>query len=184
MRFNLITTGHPVCFFIAALMALLTVVVTIQPASADPFKKVPAEHNGRREMMQQKLGLTDAQVKALESARSADREKASQLKSQLMNKKKALMQYMGSTNANKAQAMTMQDEILRLEKQLSEMRINSWFDMREILTPEQLETMKTMREKRHSHGGGERMMHRQGESNNNREGDQRRRFGQKNRGDW
>jgi periplasmic protein CpxP/Spy len=127
---------------------------------------------GRSEMMEQ-LGLSAEQKQKVKALMEQGKSQSQALNQQLKTKRQAMMQYLQSPNASEATARSMNAEISDIQKNLSELRLKTWFGMRSILTPEQLQKLNQMKGKRPgSHmgqgnegGGGQGpgRMHQQGQ---------------------
>lgn len=144
---------------IAAVVSVSTTLVAIaQPAGEQPEK--------RHELIMKKLGVTPAQAEELKAIREGNRREGGQLKEEIRLKQKALMAYMTSPGATEAGALDRQNEIAALRNRMSELRIKTWFAIREKLTPEQLEKLTRMR-RRIMQNRGQR--HRSGHHGPNRQ---------------
>jgi Spy/CpxP family protein refolding chaperone len=67
------------------------------------------------------------------------------------------MQYLQSPNANESQARALNAEINDLQRQLSELRLKTWFGMRAQMTPEQIQKLNQMKGQfRGGQGNGDR----------------------------
>lgn len=113
-----------------------------------PSNLPPAERDARRKEMQSKLGISDEQSAKLKAIREHNHGKAEQLHQQMRLKRQALMEYVSTPNSDPEKARAMQQEIDQLQKQISNLRMDAWFEMRKVLNPEQLRQMQSIREKR------------------------------------
>ena len=107
--------------------------------------------------MFERLNLTAEQKQKLQSVRQQKQGQGQQLHQQIEQKRKALMQYMTQPNASESKALSMSKEIANLQEQAAEMRIQTWFQMKAIFTPEQLQQLQQMRQQvgqRRAQGGG------------------------------
>jgi Spy/CpxP family protein refolding chaperone len=89
------------------------------------------------ETMMKELGITDEQKQKLDLIMSETKTQADPVAKCMMEKKKALMQYIFSSQANKEQAMCKAKEIADLKYQLEGIMINGMFQAKCILTPAQ-----------------------------------------------
>lgn len=126
---------------------------SLQIAQARPNVS-PAEREKRRQYFIKALGLSPDQAQKIQAIKQQGREQSKVLDQQLHTKRQALMQYLQSPTANESQARAMNAEINTLQKQLSELRLKSWFSMRAIMTPEQLQKMKQLKPPGGRHPGG------------------------------
>lgn len=118
--------------------------------SARNSEAVRAEWAERHEQMARQLGLTPEQQKKFQTLRQQGRSQSQAQRQQLRSKRQALMQYLRTPQAMEARALQMQAEVNDLQKQMSEQRIKAWFQMRETLTPEQLQKLGQLKPKRPS----------------------------------
>lgn len=114
-----------------------------------------ASANHRPHIMEQ-LGLTPEQSQKVKSIKAQGRSQSSALHQQLLTKRQALMKYLQSPGASETQARNMNADINETQRQLSEVRLKTWFAMRSQLTPAQLQKLNQLTPKRSSgpHGGG------------------------------
>lgn len=93
----------------------------------------------------QTLQLSQEQKASLEKIQMEGKSKAVSLKSQLSKRRQEMLDYLSSTDAREEKANQMQHELAQLQEELSQLRITTWFQMRKILTPQQLETLSNFR---------------------------------------
>lgn len=109
-------------------------------------------HDGDRgpmmESMFEKLNLTTEQREKIKTIRQQGQDKTKAQREQLQAKRTELYQLVRSANSTKDQALAKQREVNALQNQLAEARIASWFEMRAVLTPEQLKQFEEMKPKR------------------------------------
>lgn len=101
----------------------------------------------RRSQMMEQLGLSAEQKQKVKALMEQGKGQSKSLNEQLKTKRQAMMQYLQSPNASEAKAKSMNNEINDIQRQLSELRLKTWFDMRSILTPEQLQKLNQMKGK-------------------------------------
>lgn len=109
--------------------------------------KPEAGANQRPRLLEQ-VGLSPEQRQKVQAIREQGRAQSEALRQQLETKQQAMMRYLQSSNADEAQARTLNADINRLQQQLSEARLKTWFSIRQQLTPEQLEKLKALKAKR------------------------------------
>ncbi len=98
-----------------------------------------------------RMGISPEQLQRIQAIQQQGKNESNSLMQQLKSKRQALMQYMQSPNATEAQARALSNDMQRIQGQLSDLRIRTYFRMRNEMTPEQFQMfLKT----RQSHGGG------------------------------
>ncbi|MCE3234672.1 MAG: Heavy-metal resistance [Vampirovibrio sp.] len=127
----------------------------------------PAEREQRRQRMIKELGLNPEQAQKMKAIKEQGRGQGRALNQQLHAKRQALMQYLQSPGANEAQARSMNNDINNLQKQISELRLKSWFAMRKVMTPEQLQKLNRLKRP----GGNNRPGSHAGPPDHDRDGD-------------
>ncbi len=159
---------------LAGLMAAsVMLTMAAAPSFAEPgqasgkqvghHKMMKGKHGGGHEKMFEQLGLTDAQKEQMKALREGNKEAGKALHQELRAKRKALMKYMSSPDATKEQALSLSREVDKIQGQLSEKRINSWFEMRSILTPEQREKFAQIAEQKKKQWQARKGQKRQGQ---------------------
>jgi Spy/CpxP family protein refolding chaperone len=137
-----------------SLMACLPVIVHAQTAAptARPTD-VPAVHLSRKELME-KLNLTSEQKKALRKNRAAYRKKNAELDGQLKVKKVELESEMEKPDYDEAKLEKIADEIGDLQGTKIKEKIKSELTVeKKILTPQQVEQLKSLQGKETSASG-------------------------------
>ncbi len=99
----------------------------------------------RQQQMIQQLGLSPDQAEKVKGIMQQGKAQSQALHQQLRTKRQAMMKYLQSPDANESQARSMNADINDLQRQLSEIRLKSWFAMRSQMTPEQLQKMSQMK---------------------------------------
>lgn len=99
----------------------------------------------RQQQMIQQLGLNPDQAEKVKGIMQQGKAQSQALHQQLRAKRQAMMKYLQSPEANESQARSMNADINDLQRQLSEIRLKSWFAMRAQMTPEQLQKMSQMK---------------------------------------
>jgi len=112
-----------------------------------------AKKEAHHQKMMDELGLTPDQASKIKTIREQNHSQAKSIHDQLQGKRKNLMEYMSSDNADPNKAKSMQQDIDQLQGQLSDLRMNTWFEMKKNLTPEQLTKMQTLRDQHQQNRG-------------------------------
>lgn len=107
-----------------------------------------AQFEERHERLMSQLNLTADQQAQLKALREQGKNQAQERHQQLQAKRRNLMSYLKSPNATEDRALQLQNEINALQNQMSAQRIHTWFRMRKILTPEQLQKLEQMKMQR------------------------------------
>lgn len=94
------------------------------------------------------LGLTDEQMTKLKTTQQESMAEARKIQQQARERRKALMEYIASPEAKEEKASVMQRELNENLEALAQLRLRSWFKMRSILTPEQLQKLVSERKQR------------------------------------
>jgi Spy/CpxP family protein refolding chaperone len=102
----------------------------------------------RCETMMKELGVTPEQKQKLDAIMQESMTQAEPVMKSIREKKKALMQYMMTSQATKEQALCMAKEINDLKYQLEQIRINSMFEAKCVLTPEQQQKFIELHQKK------------------------------------
>jgi Spy/CpxP family protein refolding chaperone len=88
------------------------------------------------------LNLSEEQREKLKTMMQEGREKNHALREKSKGRYRAMMDYMADPAATEAKALEMQRDIQADQAKMSELRIQSWFKMRSVLTPEQLQQVQ------------------------------------------
>ena len=88
------------------------------------------------------LNLSEEQREKLKTMMQDGREKSQALREKSKGRYRAMMDYMADPSATEAKALEMQRDIQADQAKMSELRIQSWFKMRSVLTPEQLQQVQ------------------------------------------
>jgi Spy/CpxP family protein refolding chaperone len=126
-----------------AMALLLSSVVQAQPAGKAAASAIDPEAR-----LAQNLDLTPKQARELKEIRQRARQDAQALHTQIRAKHQALATYLTSPNATERGALALQKEINELQGRMGEIRIRTWFDMREKMTPEQIQKFAELRGQR------------------------------------
>lgn len=110
----------------------------------------------RHEQMMQQLGLSPEQRQKIKAIMQQGRTESQALHQQLKAKRQALMQYLQSSDANETRARSLNAEINDIQRQLSELRLKTWFAMRSLMTPEQIQKLGQMKSQFRGGSGGRR----------------------------
>lgn len=100
------------------------------------------------EKMFERLNLTAEQRDKIKTLRKQGHEKMKAQREQLSTKRKELHQLVRSSSSTREQTIAKQREVNVLQDQLAEARLNTWFDMRAVLTPEQLKQFDELKAQR------------------------------------
>jgi Spy/CpxP family protein refolding chaperone len=101
-----------------------------------------------KEGIYKELNLTPEQHKKIEENRKAQREKASQLRTTMMEKDKQLLQALKDPGVTRANIEPLVNEIKSLQAQLIDQRVSGIFAVKEILSPKQISKFNQLMEKR------------------------------------
>lgn len=117
-----------------------------------PKASAPSEHSGRRhneneahQAFSKQLGLSPEQSQKVKAIMQEGHQQSQTMKEQLRAKRKALMQYLQTPNASQSQALSMNADINATQRQMSELRLKTFFAMRAQLTPEQLQKLPQLK---------------------------------------
>lgn len=144
---------------LAVLALPLALLLNCVPGSvsADPSKhggqpQARATHaasasDDRHQQMMKDLGLSPEQGQKVKSTLEQGRAQSQALREQLKTKRKAMMQYLQSSNATETGARNLNNEINDLQRRLSEIRLKTWFSMRSQLNSEQLQKLQAIKAK-------------------------------------
>ncbi len=116
------------------------------------------DREAKRQKMMEQFGLTPEQMEEFKSIREASKTEANALKSEIRQKRQAMMTYMQSADANERQALSMNREMSDLMARVGALRIKTLFQMKGVMTPEQYEKFVAQRKQMH-----QRMKGRQGQ---------------------
>ena len=104
--------------------------------------------HGPMDKMFDKLNLTAEQREKIKTIRQQGQERNKTQREQLMTKRKELHQLVRSASSTREQTIATQREVNALQDQLAEARLNAWFEMRAVLTPEQLKQLSQLKPQR------------------------------------
>jgi Spy/CpxP family protein refolding chaperone len=99
----------------------------------------------RHAQIMSQLGLTPEQQAQFKALREQGKSQGQDLRQQLHSRRQGLMEYLKSPDATETRALQMQSEMNTLQSQMSTQRIHTWFQMRKILTPEQLQKLNQLK---------------------------------------
>jgi Spy/CpxP family protein refolding chaperone len=91
--------------------------------------------------MMKKLGLTSDQQKKINHIADQGRKKSKPLTQKLMVERQALWAYLKSPKADEKEALKRTSDVRKIRQQISELRLHTWFAIRKVLTPQQLEKL-------------------------------------------
>ncbi|HEY9900484.1 MAG TPA: periplasmic heavy metal sensor [Pantanalinema sp.] len=132
-----------------ALFALTLGLATLGAPAAFAGPDGPRGHGDVQRMVERRmdrmfrhLEVTPEQRTKLEEIHRKQTEFAKAQRQVLKSKEKELSTLLKSPSATRDQALAKNREIDGIKQKLSESRIQSWFDSRAVLTPEQLKKME------------------------------------------
>jgi Spy/CpxP family protein refolding chaperone len=103
-------------------------------------------------------GIAPEKAQKIRAIREQNQKAIEPLKTKAKTQRQALMDYMANPNANAQQAQTMSEQLHQTMIQMDNLKLQSWFDMRQHLTPEQMQKLVNARQQRLA-AGREKMMH-------------------------
>ncbi len=102
----------------------------------------PAARGFHRQQMMEKLNLTDAQKKQLDGMRTAMQKEAVQLRSRVQLARIDLRELVRADEPVRSAIEKKLNEIASIQTEQKMLRINHWFDVKKVLTPEQQKIWK------------------------------------------
>ncbi|HEY9745749.1 MAG TPA: Spy/CpxP family protein refolding chaperone [Oculatellaceae cyanobacterium] len=117
----------------------------VERGEVRPHKPEFAENHKR---IIEQLNLSEEQQARIKTIREQGKAQGKALHEEIRAKRRELMTYLKSPNASEAKALAIQSEIDALQAKLSAKRIHVWFQMREVLTPEQLKQLQSLQKPR------------------------------------
>ena len=133
------------------LVGMLGVMPAMSWADYRQQNIVFAQHRSsesRRQKMMDELGLSADQKTKINTVRQHRRNKVRPMMEQLKAKRRSLQAYLQSPNATPGEARARQQELSRLEAQLQDQRLQTWFEIRQVLSAEQLQQIQAKRQQR------------------------------------
>ena len=124
----------------AFLLASL-ICASLAVAQPGPMHRGPMGQGGR-ELLAERLNLTDDQAKQFETLTSALEKKQIAIRSKIMSLRVDLRGLMREENPSKADIQGVQGQIGTLRAELQANRTDFWFDVNKILTPDQRKDWK------------------------------------------
>jgi Spy/CpxP family protein refolding chaperone len=136
----------------AALLLLSTPAFCLGPNAPKPQPSREASdeiqaHQAEHQAFSKQLGLSPEQAKKVNAIMEEGHRQSRALKVQLRAKRQALMQYLPTPNATQSQALALNAELNALQRQISELRLKTFFAMRAQLTPEQLQKLSQLKQR-------------------------------------
>ncbi len=140
--------------------ALLAGAMSLSALAAAPALAQPDAHRGRAahdmsaaphgkmDRMFDKLNLSAEQREKIKTLRQQGQERMKPQHQQLMAKRRELHELVRSAGSTREQAIAKQREVSAIQNQVAEARMNTWFDMRAVLTPEQLKQFEQLKPQR------------------------------------
>lgn len=95
------------------------------------------KQGGHMEKLFDELNLTEQQKAQLKSIRESSKASSQGVHDQMRSQHKAFADYLSSPGATESGARSKLNQMLDMQRQMGESRIQTWFKMREVLTPEQ-----------------------------------------------
>lgn len=102
------------------------------------------EGHGFQNMIQ-KLDLSPEQSQKVNLIMQRGKQQGQALHQTIRKKRQDLMRYLHAPDSTESQAMAMNSEINAMQRQMSELRLKTWFAMRAIMTPEQRQKLQKLR---------------------------------------
>lgn len=102
------------------------------------------------------LNLNKEQQQKVEKIISEGHRDGHVLKEQLRAKRRALIQYLQTADANQTQALSLNTEINTLQRQLGELRLKTFFSMRAQFSAEQIQKLQHLQKSHRFEPGGYR----------------------------
>lgn len=106
-----------------------------------------AEMKQKMDKMFTEIGVDCNQKQKIDAIIQASKVKQEAIHKCMHEQKKALFQYMMTPNATKEQALCLENGISKLHEQSHELRINTFFEMKKVLTPCQQQKMAEYHQK-------------------------------------
>lgn len=106
------------------------------------------DRESRHLQVMQRLGLTPEQSEKMRTVMQQGKSQSRELHQQLQSKRQAFMRYIQTADAQEAQAQRLHNEMNELQHRLGELRVKTWFQMRQLLTPEQRQKLEQLRQNR------------------------------------
>ena len=137
--------------------ALLAGAMSLSALAAAPALAAPDGHrghavhakdgapHGKMDRMFDKLNLSAEQREKIKTLRQQGQERMKTQHQQLMAKRRELNELVRSAGSTREQAIAKQREVNAIQNQVAEARMNTWFDMRAVLTPEQLKQFEQLK---------------------------------------
>jgi Spy/CpxP family protein refolding chaperone len=97
------------------------------------------------------INLTPEQKTKLDNIMQASRKEQEPIIDSMIDKKKELIQYLATPEANIQTALEKKKELLALHEQLAQMHLKAIFEAKEVLTQEQAEKISEYHQKRLDH---------------------------------
>ena len=137
------------CFIIVALTATLIALPAIAYHKDNDSKDhKPCHYKMMKEDFTKDLMLTAEQQKKVDAIMEESKTQTESLKTTMMEKKKALKNYMMTETATQQEALKQQNELSQIHDQLKEMYIKDMFKIKAVLTPEQLKKCSEIHQKK------------------------------------
>jgi Spy/CpxP family protein refolding chaperone len=110
-------------------------------------------HEQQMEVVMKKAGLSAQQIQQVKSIKQKAKPQAEALKHNICQKHQALETYLKASNAREEQANTLQAGIDQLVSQLSNYRIKTWFQIRQVMTLDQFKKFVAYKSQMKMKGG-------------------------------
>lgn len=133
---------------LTSIKALLAVAIAVCVLVLSPVTQGQAfaqKATNRQSQQQKNLEMTQEQVAKLKAIRKASKARATTLTKALSIKRKRLMAYVAIPKADEATALKLSREVSQVEAKIHALRVKTWFRMRDVMTPEQVEQFTRMR---------------------------------------
>lgn len=127
---------------LAALMSGVFLQGTL-PVDAKPMMKMQQKKEEKMKEFYQEVNATSEQRQKMDALHTQFESQVKPLRQELWDKKKSLMTYMASPNANKSEAMRREEEITQIKTKVDQLYIDHAFQKKALLTPEQQKKAET-----------------------------------------
>ena len=97
-------------------------------------------------------GVPTEKAQKIRAIREQNRQATEPLKAKAKTQRQALMNYMANPDANAQQAQAMSEQLHQTMIQMDNLKMKSWFDMRQHLTPDQMQKLVNARQQRLASG--------------------------------
>jgi Spy/CpxP family protein refolding chaperone len=136
------------------IIGLVVSLFAVSCAYAQEQRAGKSDGGRLKESIYKELNLTPEQQQKLEANRKAQREKITQLRTTMMEKKEQLQQALKDPKVVEAKVAPLVSELKSLQARLIDLRVSGILAVKEILSPEQFAKFNQFIEKRKEDGKG------------------------------